>query len=187
MKKAKNQSALSYFFFGDGINSSFMKYFNKLVSVANMVLSSALIWMIFVLLFRNNMPLVVVLSNSMEPDFIRGDLLLVTGPPWGDVFPTGEICAYNIRTSAVPIVHRMIETHIVNNQKLILTKGDNNQVPDNWLYQGREFYYDQEVETKIVAVLPCVGWFSILVKEDKRVGALFIIFLVYNSYRGGDE
>jgi signal peptidase len=174
------------FFFGDGVNSGFMNIFNRLVSVGNMVLSSALIWMIFVLLFRNNMPLVVVLSNSMKPDFVRGDLLLATGPPWGPIFPNGQVCAYNTKSSPVPIVHRMIETHISGEQKLILTKGDANEGPDYWLYPGQQFYQNDEVETKIEGVLPCLGWVSILVKEDKRISWLFVGFLIWTSFRNPD-
>ncbi|OHT17077.1 Clan SF, family S26, signal peptidase I-like serine peptidase [Tritrichomonas foetus] len=182
----KKESALRRFFFGDGIHSSFLSLFRRIVSVANMVLSSALIWMIFVLIFRNNMPLVVVLSDSMKPDFQRGDLLLATGQTWKHVFPIGQVCAYNIKTSPVPIVHRMIETHVSGNSKLILTKGDNNPEPDNWLYRGEEFYFNDKVETKLEGVLPFVGWISILVKEDKRVSILFIAFLIYTSFRNPD-
>lgn len=177
------KSLFKRFFFGDGINSGFMDVFKRIVSVANMVLTSILIWMMFVIVFRNNMPLVVVLSNSMEPDFVRGDLLLVSGPPWGDIFPTGQICSYNVKTSAIPIVHRMIETHIVGQNKLVLTKGDNNPAPDNWLYSGEQFYVNEEVETKIIAVLPCLGWMSIIVKEDKRAMIFFILYYVISSIR----
>lgn len=183
----KEQGLLSRFFFGDGVDSGFMNIFNRIVSVADMVLSSAAIWMAFVIVFRNNMPLVVVLSNSMKPDFIRGDLLLATGPPWGDIFPNGRVCAYNVKTSAIPIVHRMIETHIVGKEKLVLTKGDNNEVPDNWLYSGEQFYINDEVETQIVAVLPLVGWVSILVKEDRRMSWLFIAYLIWSSFRNPDD
>ena len=178
---------LTKFFFGDGIHSGFMNIFQRIVSVANMLLSSVLLWMLFVLFFRNNMPIVVVLSNSMAPDFIRGDLLLVTGPPWGDIFPNGQICSYNVKTSPIPIVHRMIETHIQGENKLVLTKGDNNQVPDNWLYSGEQFYVDREVETKIVATIPCLGWLSIIVKEDKRVMVAFILFYIWTSFRSPSD
>lgn len=187
MSQKQKESFIHRFFFGDGIESSFMSFFQRIVSVANMVLSSVTIWMILVLIFQNNMPLVVVLSDSMKPDFQRGDLLLATGKTWKDIFPIGEVCAYNIRTSPVPIVHRMIETHVSGNRKLILTKGDNNDEPDNWLYKGDQFYYNDKVETKLEAVLPCIGWISILVKEDKRVSIVFILFLVYMSFRNPDD
>jgi signal peptidase len=183
------QDLLKGFFFGDGINSGFMNIFNRIVSVANMVLSSVLIWMIFVLTFRNNMPLVVVLSDSMKPDFIRGDLLLATGPPWGPIFPNARVCAYNTKLSHIPIVHRMIETHLVQNKKYILTKGDANDQADLWLYsedRSRQFYDSDEVETQIVGILPCLGWVSIWVKEDKRISIAFIAFLVWSSFRNPD-
>lgn len=164
-----------------------MDIFSRIVSVANMVLSSSLIWMIFVLVFKNNMPLVVVLSNSMKPDFIRGDLLLAVAPPKNQMFPNGEICAYNVKTSPVPIVHRMIETHQNGNSKVILTKGDNNKEPDNWLYKGAQFYKNDKVETRLVGVLPKLGWVSIAVKEKKWVGFIFIMVLVYTSFRNPDD
>ena len=148
-----------------------------------MMLSSLLIWMIFVLIFRNNMPLVVVLSDSMKPDFQRGDLLLATGQTWNGMFPIAQICAYNVDTSPVPIVHRMIETHANEGRELVLTKGDNNPEPDNWLYRGQQFYTNKEVETKLEAVLPFVGWVSIMVKEDKRMMVLFLAILTYASLR----
>jgi signal peptidase len=170
------------YFWGTGVDSGFIGFFNRVVSVANMVLSSALMWMIFVLMFRNNMPLVVVLSNSMAPDFWRGDLLLATGPPWGPVFPNGRVCAYNTKKSPIPIVHRMIETHISGDRKLILTKGDANTDADYWLYPGDQFYVNDEVETQIVGILPCLGWVSIAIKEDRRASIIFILFLVISSF-----
>lgn len=187
MKGKNSESFITRFFMGDGVSSSFMDMFSRVVSVANMVLSSSLIWMIFVLIFRNNMPLVVVLSNSMKPDFIRGDLLLAVAPPPGEMFPNGEICAYNVKTSPVPIVHRMIETHHFNKQKLILTKGDNNREADNWLYKGAQFYKNDKVETMLVGVLPKLGWVSIAVKEKKWVGVIFIGVLVWTSFRNPED
>ncbi|EAY07281.1 Clan SF, family S26, signal peptidase I-like serine peptidase [Trichomonas vaginalis G3] len=185
MSSSSAKVFLTRFFFGDGVSGA---YFDRVVNAANMVLSSVLIWTIFTLVFNNNMPLVVVLSNSMEPDFIRGDLLLAVSPPPGSMFPNGEICAYNIRTSPVPIVHRMIETHKYGQHKLILTKGDNNPTPDNFLYQrGEEFYYNDNVETQLVAVLPKLGWVSIVVKEKKSVAVVFIIILFWNSFRDPDS
>jgi signal peptidase len=157
---------------------SWVKWFRRVVSVADMILSSVVIWMAFVITCRNNMPLVVVLSNSMYPEFQRGDLLLAVGPPWGtpgEMFPNGQICGYNTKASDVPIVHRMIETHRHQGRGQILTKGDANEVADHWLYEGRQtFYRNEEVENKMVALLPTLGWMSILVKEDKKVSIVFI-------------
>lgn len=164
-----------------------MSYFDRVVSMANMFLSSILIWMTFVLIFRNNMPIVVVLSNSMEPNFVRGDLLLAKSATGKEIFPNGEICAYNVRTSPIPIVHRMIETHVVGKQELILTKGDNNKVPDNWLYSGEEFYINSAVETHLVAIIPKLAWFSILVKEKRWCSVIFILVMTIQSFRNPDD
>ena len=185
-KHEEEPNIILRFFIGDGVESYFMKLFDKVVGVANMFLSSAVIWMVFTIFLKNNMPLVVVLSNSMEPDFIRGDLLIAVPPPKGEMFPNGQICAYNIKTSAVPIVHRMIETHKALGKKQILTKGDNNEVPDNWLYRNQEFYKNDEVETMLTAVLPKLGWLSIIVKENVFASVFFILFFCARAFFNPD-
>lgn len=56
-------------------------------------------------------PIVVVLSGSMEPAIQRGDLLFLTMP--SSPLQIGDITVYNIpgQSGAIPIVHRVIETH----------------------------------------------------------------------------
>ena len=98
--------------------------------------------------------------------------------PEHDVMITAE-------SKGIPLIHAMCR--ISGKNKYVLTKGDNNEVPDNWLYSGEQFYVNDEVETQIVGVLPFVGWVSIAVKEDKRVSILFIVFLVWSSFRDPDN
>ena len=49
-------------------------------------------------------------SGSMEPAFYRGDLLFLTNPV-GERYRTGDITVYNAPGQAIPIVHRILETH----------------------------------------------------------------------------
>ncbi len=55
------------------------------------------------------MQVVVVLSGSMEPGFVRGDILFLNlgkAP-----FQTGEVVVFNIDGRDIPIVHRIIKVH----------------------------------------------------------------------------
>lgn len=181
--KKKQQDPFEKFFVGDRVNPPFYRLFDTVTNIFNMFLTSILIWTIFVLIYGNNMPIVVVLSDSMFPDFRRGDVLLAYGKKPGDMFPVGEICAYNVHTSPVPIVHRMIETHDIGSQQLILTKGDNNDRPDHWLYGGEQFYFNQYVETGLMAVIPKAGWLSILVKENKICTVIYLAIVIFMAAR----
>lgn len=55
-------------------------------------------------------PIVVVLSGSMEPAFQRGDLLFLSNLP--SLAKIGDIVVYNIKDRNIPIVHRVIKSHI---------------------------------------------------------------------------
>lgn len=46
----------------------------------------------------------------MEPAFHRGDILFLTN--WEhETYSTGDVVVYKIPGAAVPIVHRVLETH----------------------------------------------------------------------------
>lgn len=51
-------------------------------------------------------PIVVVLSESMEPAFWRGDLLLLWNR--GRETQVGEVVVYNVKGKDIPIVHRVV-------------------------------------------------------------------------------
>lgn len=75
---------------------------------------------------------VTVYSNSMEPSFSAGDMILVTPMPTSDV-RKGDVITY-----AIPIGDRHTESHrIVKVLKrgahpIVVTKGDANHEPDPW-------------------------------------------------------
>eukprot|EP00842_Homolaphlyctis_polyrhiza_P006603 jgi/Hompol1/6944/HPOL_000976-RA len=60
-------------------------------------------------LLNNESPIVVVLSESMEPAFQRGDLLLLSMS--SEPIRAGDICVYKLKGQATPIVHRILEVH----------------------------------------------------------------------------
>ncbi|EQB52035.1 signal peptidase I [Colletotrichum gloeosporioides Cg-14] len=77
-------------------------------------------------------PAMVVLSESMEPSFSRGDVIFLAN--WQDV-NVGDIPVIWFQGQPLPMVHRAVEVLFDNDQeRLVLTKGDNNEVNDVVLY-----------------------------------------------------
>ncbi|KAI8169912.1 Acetyltransferase TRI7 [Colletotrichum sp. SAR 10_86] len=74
----------------------------------------------------------VVLSESMEPAFSRGDIILLAN--WQEV-EVGDIPVIWFQGHPLPMVHRAVEVLFADDQeRLIMTKGDNNEVNDVVLY-----------------------------------------------------
>ena len=55
-------------------------------------------------------PIVVVLSDSMEPAFRRGDLLFLTNYKQDDI-RVGDIVVFKVDGIDIPIAHRVIKLH----------------------------------------------------------------------------
>ncbi|KAK1304785.1 hypothetical protein QJS10_CPB11g00495 [Acorus calamus] len=75
-----------------------------------LIMSTALmIWKGLICVSGSESPAVVVLSESMEPGFQRGDMLFLrmTEEP----IRAGEIVVYNVDGRSIPIVHRVIKVH----------------------------------------------------------------------------
>ena len=127
------------------------------------------------LIFRNPPP--PPFSGSMEPAFYRGDLLFLTNPSY-ESYRTGDITVYKIPGAAIPIVHRVLETHDIKPvaaansesavaavqqqppKQLLLTKGDNNYVDDIDLYQGLEWLERKHIVGKVRGYVFIVFFFS---------------------------
>ncbi|KAJ1532810.1 Signal peptidase complex catalytic subunit, partial [Cladochytrium tenue] len=71
--------------------------------------ATLMIWKGLSVFTNSESPIVVVLSESMEPAFQRGDLLFLT--MGSEPVRTGEICVFKVKGKDVPIVHRVIEAH----------------------------------------------------------------------------
>lgn len=75
-----------------------------------MVIASALAsWKAASVVLNTESPIVVVLTESMTPAFVRGDLLFLALP--NDKIAVGDICVYKLKGQAIPIVHRILEVH----------------------------------------------------------------------------
>jgi signal peptidase I len=93
-------------------------------------------------------PIVVVLSESMEPIFHRGDLLILSNRK--KVVDVGDVVVYNVKGRDIPIVHRVIKQHWTDNngveKQYLLTTGDNNPTDDVALYARGQIHLDRKDE-----------------------------------------
>ncbi|CAA0839149.1 Peptidase S24/S26A/S26B/S26C family protein [Striga hermonthica] len=141
-----------------------------------MVVSSALIiWKTLVCITGSESPVVVVLSESMEPGFARGDILFLHMPR--DPIRAGDIVVYNIDNREIPIVHRVIKVHERQDtgEVDILTKGDNNDGDDIPLYAPGQLWLKQEhIMGKAIGFLPHVGWATIIMTEKPLIKYILI-------------
>ncbi|XP_006648162.1 signal peptidase complex catalytic subunit SEC11C-like isoform X1 [Oryza brachyantha] len=143
-----------------------------------MVITSALIiWKGLVVMTGSESPVVVVLSESMEPGFERGDILFLHMTK--DPIRTGEIVVYNDGRE-IPIVHRVIEVHERRDsaQVDVLTKGDNNDEDDRMLYTNGQLWLQQHhIMGRAVGYLPKVGWVTLVMTEKPVIKYLLIAAL----------
>lgn len=134
-------------------------------------------------------PIVVVLSASMEPAFARGDLLFLSN--LNKEARIGDIVVYNIKHRDIPIVHRVIKSHITTAsvkqrkdsnrgpivnplaqphdgpQQFLLTKGDNNDEDDIALYAPGQSYLErrEDVIGIVKGFMPLVGMVTLLMND----------------------
>ncbi|ORY76953.1 signal peptidase complex catalytic subunit sec11 [Protomyces lactucae-debilis] len=129
-------------------------------------------WKAFSLAMDCESPVVVVLSGSMEPAFQRGDLLFLTNLP--TTVDIGDIVVYNIQDRSIPIVHRVIKSHISAQSALnelgkskLLTKGDNNNDDDLTLYAPGQRTLDrkEDVIGVVYGFMPYVGMVTLAMND----------------------
>ena len=116
------------------------------------------------------MPIVVVLTGSMEPTFHRGDLLFLTNCEPEDI-KVGDIIAFKIQGRDIPIVHRVLKLHEKEDGTVkFLTKGDNNSVDDHGLYApGQLWLTEKDIVGRARVFLPYVGIFTVIMKEYPKI------------------
>ncbi|KAG8898126.1 Signal peptidase complex catalytic subunit [Tulasnella sp. 417] len=112
------------------------------LNFATVITTGLMIWKGLGLALNNESPIVVVLSESMEPAFARGDLLFLHNPR-DTPFEVGDITVY----------------------KKILTKGDNNYDDDLGLYNGREWLDREHIVGKVRGFIPYVGYVTIAMND----------------------
>ncbi|KAH7439921.1 hypothetical protein KP509_04G082100 [Ceratopteris richardii] len=139
---------------------------NQIITLGIIMSSAFIIWKCLIHYTGSESPVVVVLSESMEPGFQRGDILVLhmgSAP-----VRAGEIVVYNVDGRDIPIVHRVIQVHQDRDsgEVAILTKGDNNEYDDRGLYAEDQMWLDREhIMGRSVGFLPYFGWATILMTE----------------------
>lgn len=140
-----------------------------------------MIWKGLGVVTNTDSPIVVVLSESMEPAFARGDLLFLTLE--SSPIAIGEIVVFKIKGKDIPIVHRVLEIHKDEKGKeFILTKGDNNAVDDRGLYnQGQMWIHVDEIigryfslKSRVKGQVPYVGMITILLNDYPKLKYLLL-------------
>ena len=116
------------------------------------------------------MPIVVVLSDSMEPTFHRGDLLLLKNYEQDDI-RVGEIVVFKVEGREIPIVHRVLKLQEKEDGTVkFLTKGDNNSVDDQGLYApGQLWLTKKDIVGRARQFLPYVGIVTIIMNKYPKL------------------
>ena len=117
-------------------------------------------------------PIMVVVSESMEPALGVGDYILLQGVVDVDSINVGDIIVFPKPGSSSNeyVVHRVIEKFSMGRTLFFRTKGDNNPVPDWWKIPA------YSIIGKVYGRIPLIGYFSLF--ERTSGGVLTIIVLV---------
>lgn len=139
----------------------------QVLNIMNIVATAFMIWKSIAVITNTESPIVVVLSESMEPAFTRGDILFLSLPR-NDPIEINDICVFKLEGKEIPIVHRVIKIHenTDTQKEYILTKGDNNRLDDRGLYNSRQMWIHKEnIVGKVKGFLPHVGMVTILMND----------------------
>ncbi|EXB53738.1 Signal peptidase complex catalytic subunit SEC11C [Morus notabilis] len=168
----------------DSIKSIQIRQTLSQIVILGLIVSSALvIWKGLMCITGSESPVVVVLSESMEPGFARGDILFLRMSE--DPIRAGEIIVFNVEGHPISIVHRVIKVHEREDsgEVYVLTKGDNNDVDDRMLYApGQKWLERQHIMGRAVGFLPYVGWLTIIMTEKPIIKVLALSFHVNNFF-----
>lgn len=110
----------------------------------------------------------IVMSGSMEPDIKTGSIVITKSINPNDL-KIGDVVAYNSPSNAKEnILHRIISIKSTN-PLIFKTKGDNNNIPDNWDLMS------VGVLGKEIFVIPYIGYFAGFIKSP--IGFIIFIFI----------
>lgn len=90
----------------------------------------------------------VITTNSMEPELKKDDVVVIKKAK-ADNLKQGDIITF--KQNGETITHRIVQIDDIENGKLYITKGDNNNVQDE---QGLRF---DQIEGKLVIKIPQLG------------------------------
>lgn len=108
------------------------------------------------ILFGTRMPIIDVMSTSMEPNISRGDLVVLVN---ANDIRVGDVIIFDTPSEPIPVIHRVIK---INDDGTYQTLGDNNR--------GQQHEWEKQIEKsqiigKSMLVIPYLGWVKILIFE----------------------
>jgi signal peptidase I len=110
--------------------------------------------------FQTTTPVVAVFSDSMDPTFYKGDMIIVVGAK--DI-KVGDIVVFDSPDKKYPIIHRVNEVRDGG----IISKGDNNPTTDEGRWGVIPF---DKIYGKAVLKMPMLGWVKILFVQYTGLG-----------------
>jgi signal peptidase len=129
---------------------------------------------------------VVVLTESMTPAFVRGDLLFLAMT--SKELEVGDIAVYQLKGQPIPIVHRILEVHETKEGKKILTKGDYNPVDDRGLYnRGQVWVAEEDIMGRVYAHVPYLGMITIILNDYPQTKIALVLFLAIAALLNKEE
>ncbi len=105
-------------------------------------------------------PVVAVFSDSMNPTFFKGDMIIVYGEKNINI---GDIVVFDSPDKVYPIIHRVAQ---IRNGGIV-SKGDNNPTSDEGRWGVIPF---DKIYGKAFLKIPLLGWVKILFVEFTGIG-----------------
>jgi signal peptidase I len=105
-------------------------------------------------------PVVAVFSDSMDPTFYKGDMVIVMG---ASNYSVGDIVVFDSPGTTYPIIHRVNEVRPTG----IISKGDNNPTTDEGRWGVIPF---SNIYGKAILKIPILGWVKILFVQFTGLG-----------------
>ena len=113
----------------------------------------------------------VILSGSMEPAIMTGDIVYIQKVKSFEELKTGDVIAFQRQMDATPITHRIVE--IDENQQTLRTKGDSNDSED-----GSTLSFSQ-VKGKVAGFrIPKAGYAVQFIKNPLVIGMIILCILI---------
>jgi signal peptidase len=166
---------------------SLLQYLGAVLSGVLLILVLALALVVIVVPKLSGGTALTVLTQSMEPDFPPGTLIVIRPTPVADI-RIGQVLTYQIESGKPAVVsHRVINRTIGSDGSTTFsTRGDNNDVADPEPVQVAQ------VRGTLWYAVPWLGWVNNAVNENGRalvvpilVTALFLYaaWMVFGSIR----
>lgn len=98
---------------------------------------------------------VVIVSNSMNPYFYRGDIVVINK---NGEYEEGSVIQFHM--NGMSVVHRIYEKNTTpQGINYYTTKGDNNNAVDDWIV------YEDQIDGVLSCVIPKIGYVTIWINE----------------------